>query len=133
MVRSPCTLLWPRTGTTPAPGLPIWPRSSCRFTRVWMVAMASSWWVRPMHQVTRVAFELASSSANWWIASAVMPDSAVMRCQLSARSSAIRASKPSVCCWMKPRSKMLRPCASSSTQRFITPLSAARSPPILTV
>ncbi|MNR16154.1 hypothetical protein D3C85_1327380 [compost metagenome] len=29
MVRSPCTLLCPRTGDSPAPGRPILPRSSC--------------------------------------------------------------------------------------------------------
>ncbi|MNI62002.1 hypothetical protein D3C73_1172990 [compost metagenome] len=32
MVRSPCTLLWPRTGDRPAPGLPTLPRNSCRLT-----------------------------------------------------------------------------------------------------
>ena len=32
MVRSPCTLVWPRTGHAPAPGLPMLPRSSRKLT-----------------------------------------------------------------------------------------------------
>ena len=52
IVRSPCTLEWPRTGHSPAPGRPMLPRSSSRLTISWMVATASRCWVRPIAQQT---------------------------------------------------------------------------------
>ena len=47
-VRWPCTLLWPRTGQMPAPGLPMLPRMSCRFTSIRTVSTPLRCWVSPM-------------------------------------------------------------------------------------
>ena len=50
IVRSPCTLEWPRTGQAPAPGLPMAPRSSSVLVSSWMVATAWRCWVSPIAQ-----------------------------------------------------------------------------------
>ena len=50
MVRSPWTLLWPRTGQSPAPGRPIAPSRRWTLTTSRMVATALRCWVRPMAQ-----------------------------------------------------------------------------------
>ena len=50
IVRSPCTLLCPRTGHRPAPGRPMLPRSSIRLAIMWMVATECRCWVMPMPQ-----------------------------------------------------------------------------------
>src|SRR5216684_255139 len=50
IVRSPCTLLWPRTGHTPAPVLPIAPRRSRTLTTSRMLSTAFSCCVRPIAQ-----------------------------------------------------------------------------------
>ena len=50
IVRSPCTLEWPRTGQAPAPGLPMAPRSSRVLVSSWMVATAWRCWVSPIAQ-----------------------------------------------------------------------------------
>ncbi len=47
IVRSPWTLEWPRTGSTPAPGLPMSPRTSARLTISLIVATALWCWVMP--------------------------------------------------------------------------------------
>ena len=52
MVRSPCTLLCPRIGHGPAPGLPMFPRSSSTFMISLIVGTAFLCWVRPIAQVT---------------------------------------------------------------------------------
>ena len=51
MVRSPCTLLCPRMGEAPAPGLPMLPRSSSRLMISLMVATPFFCCVMPMAQV----------------------------------------------------------------------------------
>ncbi|MCY1223377.1 hypothetical protein D9M72_355000 [compost metagenome] len=51
MVRSPWTLLWPRIGDAPAPGLPMFPRSSRRLMISLMVATPFLCCVMPMAQV----------------------------------------------------------------------------------
>jgi hypothetical protein len=50
MVRSPCTLLWPRTGQAPAPSRPMWPHSMSQLTIIWMVATECWCCVMPMPQ-----------------------------------------------------------------------------------
>ena len=55
IVRSPCTLLWPRTGHGPAPGRPMFPRSSSRFTISWTFATPCSCCVSPMAQQAMTA------------------------------------------------------------------------------
>ena len=51
IVRSPCTLLCPRIGDAPAPGLPMFPRSSSRLMISLMVSTALRCCVRPIAQV----------------------------------------------------------------------------------
>ena len=51
IVRSPCTLLCPRMGEAPAPGLPMFPRSSRRLMISLMVSTPLRCCVRPIAQV----------------------------------------------------------------------------------
>jgi hypothetical protein len=53
-VRSPCTLLCPRTGQTPAPGLPMLPRKRRKLTISCTLATAFTCCVNPMAQHTMV-------------------------------------------------------------------------------
>ena len=62
IVRSPCTLLCPRTGHTPAPGRPTSPRSSRRLTTSRMVGTECLCWVRPIAQHTTVRREASTIS-----------------------------------------------------------------------
>jgi hypothetical protein len=57
MVRSPCTLLCPRIGEAPAPGLPMLPRRRSRLMISLIPFTAALCCVSPMAQVTIVAFE----------------------------------------------------------------------------
>jgi hypothetical protein len=57
IVRSPWTLEWPRTGHTPAPGLPIIPRSSSRLVSSEIIATACRCWVNPIAQQAIVRSE----------------------------------------------------------------------------
>ena len=50
IVRSPCTLEWPRTGHRPAPGRPMLPRRSMKLTISWIVRTACLCCVRPIAQ-----------------------------------------------------------------------------------
>ena len=50
IVRSPWTLLWPRTGHGPAPGLPMFPRSSSRFITSCTLPTPKRCCVRPIAQ-----------------------------------------------------------------------------------
>ncbi len=59
MVRSPCTLECPRTGHTPAPGLPMLPWSSATLTISLIVPTALWCWVMPIAQQVIVAGESA--------------------------------------------------------------------------
>ncbi|MNF83820.1 hypothetical protein D3C84_661530 [compost metagenome] len=88
MVRSPCTLLWPRTGDSPAPGRPTLPRSSCRFTTSWMVGTEWRCWVRPMaqHMITRSALRYMRAASS--ISALLRPDCSTIRSQLVASTSA---------------------------------------------
>ncbi len=47
-VRSPCTLLWPRNGQMPAPGLPMLPRIRSRLAICWTFSVPWRCWVMPM-------------------------------------------------------------------------------------
>ena len=55
IVRSPCTLEWPRTGHSPAPGLPMLPCSSATLAISLIVATALRCWVMPIAQQMTVA------------------------------------------------------------------------------
>ena len=50
MVRSPCTLLCPRTGHSPAPGLPICPRANNKFASICTLAVPWRCCVIPIPQ-----------------------------------------------------------------------------------
>jgi hypothetical protein len=50
MVRSPCTLLCPRTGQSPAPGLPICPRANNKFASICTLAVPWRCCVIPIPQ-----------------------------------------------------------------------------------
>ncbi|MNE32054.1 hypothetical protein D3C80_1256490 [compost metagenome] len=88
MVRSPCTLLWPRTGDNPAPGRPTLPRSSCRLMTSWMVGTEWRCWVRPMaqHMITRSALRYMNAASS--ISERLRPDCSTMCSQLVASTSA---------------------------------------------
>ncbi|MNM95798.1 hypothetical protein D3C81_1082570 [compost metagenome] len=74
MVRSPCTLLWPRTGHRPAPGRPMLPRSSIRLAISWMVATEWRCWVMPMAQHMITFLPLAYMRAACSISTRLRPD-----------------------------------------------------------
>ena len=135
IVRSPCTLLCPRTGQAPAPGRPRCPPSSSRLQIIWMVATECRCWVMPMpqQQIRRSAARYVSPTRR--TSSSVRPDSSVIVPQDSAVTSAANVSKPLVCASMNPRSSSEgRPAATSSASRssacLMIPFTAARSPPI---
>ena len=73
IVRSPCTFECPRTGHTPAPGLPIMPRISSRLVASPMVATACRCWVSPIAQQNTVRSEAMSISATRSSCSRPMP------------------------------------------------------------
>ena len=95
MVRSPCTLQWPRIGDGPAPGRPMFPRSSRKLVISRMVATALRCWVRPIAQHTTMLFAAITSSANSSIPDRGMPDSRSISAQSRSRQCAIAASTPS--------------------------------------
>ena len=64
IVRSPCTLEWPRTGNRPAPGLPMLPWAKARLATSLMVATALRCWVRPIAQQNTVRVGVARASAR---------------------------------------------------------------------
>ncbi|MNE19616.1 hypothetical protein D3C80_1127040 [compost metagenome] len=88
MVRSPCTLLWPRTGDRPAPGLPTLPRSSCRLTISCTVGTEWRCWVTPMaqHMITRSALRYMRAASS--ISARVRPDCSTICAQGVASSTA---------------------------------------------
>ena len=68
MVRSPWTLECPRTGHTPAPGLPIMPRISSTLVISGWSATACVCWVRPIAQQTMVrseAISICATRSSW--------------------------------------------------------------------
>ena len=73
MVRSPCTLECPRTGQTPAPGLPIMPRSNSTLVISAMVATAWVCWVMPIAQHTTVRCDAATMSVTRRNCDSAMP------------------------------------------------------------
>ncbi len=96
-VRSPCTLLCPRTGQTPAPRRPICPRSSAKFTMLCTLATPFLCCVIPIAQQQIIRSDAIAISAASRISSrghAALLDDPVpaIRCRMSAAN----ASNPSV-------------------------------------
>ena len=108
-VRSPWTLLCPRTGQVPAPGFPMLPRSRRRLTISWMLSTAFRCWVRPIAQQKMIRSLEAMSSASARIRSRSMPLPATSASQGAARTAASQASNPSVWAAMKSRATISGP------------------------
>ncbi len=92
MVRSPWTLEWPRTGQTPAPGRPMFPRSRRRLTTSRMVATACLCWVRPMAQQTMVRFDARIMASARSISGRVRPVAVRVSSQSASFAAAARSS-----------------------------------------
>ena len=73
MVRSPCTLEWPRTGQSPAPGLPMLPWRNATLAISLMVATELRCWVSPIAQQITVRDESRNIAAHSSICSRVSP------------------------------------------------------------
>ena len=73
MVRSPCTLEWPRTGQSPAPGLPMLPWRNATLAISLIVATALRCWVSPIAQQVTVREESRNIAAHSSICSRVSP------------------------------------------------------------
>ena len=123
IVRSPCTLLWPRTGQSPAPGRPMLPRSSTKLTISRIVATALRCWVMPIAQHTTMRSAVTTSSTAASISSPRSPLASRARSTSRARRWSAKASKPSVWASMKAPS-----IASRSSSRRLTSWKRARSP-----
>ena len=96
MVRSPCTLEWPRTGQAPAPRRPTLPLSSRKLTTCWIVATACGCCVRPIAQQAMIAFAPIAISAAARISAEDTPLAAVTAAQLVELKSAATAANPAV-------------------------------------
>lgn len=126
MVRSPWTLLWPRTGQTPAPGRPMLPRSRRKLTTSWMVGTECLCWVRPIAQHTMVRRESRIMARARSISARVRPVARSVSSQsLSARACWANSSKPWV--WVRMKSSSRAP--SVSRRRRLRARKSAWSPP----
>ena len=123
IVRSPCTLEWPRTGQAPAPGLPMLPRSSRNEVISRIVATEFLCWVRPIAQHTMTRSRDSTRSVRDSISSREMPLSRVISSHSIAAQACAATSKPSVCSSMNGCAM-----ASRSTSSLLIPANSARSP-----
>ena len=129
IVRSPWTLLCPRTGQAPAPGRPTLPRSSRKLAISRIVATALRCWVSPIAQQTTMLRAATTSSTNASIASRVSPVIGSRSAKSSLLQAAAAASKPSQYVSMNSRSRTVPGAASSRSSRIrFTALNSARSP-----
>jgi len=127
IVRSPCTLEWPRTGHAPAPGLPIIPRSNSTLTISRMVGTALRCWVRPIAQQTMVRSDRANMSATFSICSVDRPVASRMSSQDTSATCLRYSSKPAVYLSTNAESTV-----SFSTSRRPSAVNKARSPAMRT-
>jgi hypothetical protein len=97
IVRSPCTLECPRTGHTPAPGLPIIPRSRTVLTISWIVATELRCCVSPIAQHTIVRCEPAIRSVSASTSASVRPVVAATSISGPRSRCARSSSKPPQC------------------------------------
>ncbi len=128
IVRSPCTLLWPRTGHTPAPGRPTLPRSSRKLTTSLMVGTECLCWVSPIAQHTMVRREARTISKARSMSARASPVARSVWSQSAAQAVAANSSKPCVCA--RTNSSSTAPSASRII-RFRA-RNRAWSPPSLT-
>ena len=133
IVRSPCTLEWPRTQQVPAPGRPMWPPSRSEIHDIRMVATASRCWVRPIAQQRSSARERAMSRPARSISSRGIPQPSTIslpgRClevgEELGESVGMVANEVVI---EHPTSA----ASSSASITFMSPLSSAMSPLIRT-
>ncbi len=92
IVRSPWTLLCPRTGQTPEPGRPMFPWISRTLTISRKVLTECLCCVRPIAQHTTVRRDAANRSARPWMASRLSPVAVSTSSQSSSDSSAAYSS-----------------------------------------
>ena len=115
IVRSPCTLLCPRTGQRPAPGRPMLPRSSRKLTISRIVATALRCCVRPIAQQTIVRSDSAASVGGAARSPRARGRSRTRRPPTTApRARARSSSKPSQCASTNSRST----APASTIRRF---------------
>ncbi len=130
IVRSPCTLLCPRTGHAPAPARPRLPRSIRKLTNSRMVGTACLCWVMPIAQQTMTRSDRRTSSRTSSISSRVSPVAVRMSSQSTERTCRAKSANPSVFVSMKSWSSTVpgRASSASRSSRF-RPWNSARSPP----
>ena len=129
IVRSPWTLLCPRTGQTPAPGRPTLPRSSRKLTTSRMVGTACLCWVRPIAQQTMTFLEASTRRASSSICSNGRPVAASTCPRSVSLASAAHSSKPRQCSAMNAWSSTPPCCSSASSSSWLRARNSARSPP----
>ncbi len=130
IVRSPWTLLWPRTGQAPVPALPRLPRSSRKLTISRMVGTPCLCWVMPIAQQTTTRLLRRTSSRTSSISARLRPVAARTSSQEACRACAANSSKPLVLSRMKERSSTWPGRASSaSSSSRLRAWKRARSPP----
>ncbi len=128
-VRSPCTLLCPRTGQRPAPRRPICPRRSAKSTMLCTLATPFSCWVIPIAQQQIIRSDSSAISAPSAICSRVQPLASTIASHDVASRSRTSASNPSVWWAMKSCASSLPPAARSAASiSFMSPLKSATSP-----
>ncbi len=128
MVRSPCTLLCPRTGQVPAPRLPMLPRTRSRLTISWMLSTALRCCVSPMAHVKMMRRLDARSSASRRMSSRSMPLRATRSGHGAARTAAAHASNPSVLASMNARSMISGRVSAICSSVLATPMNSGTSP-----
>ena len=112
IVRSPCTLEWPRTGHAPAPGLPIIPRSSRKSTIACTLSTAFTCCVSPMAHVTMVARDSIATRAAARIVSSVTPLDASSSAHVALAQRRARAPRSPRCAPRRTRGRPRGPASA---------------------
>ncbi len=97
IVRSPCTLEWPRTGHTPAPGRPMLPRRRRKLTISRIIGTECLCWVSPIAQQTTIRSESSTIRRNRSTSSRARPVAASVESQSAVRAASSNSPKPWVC------------------------------------
>src|SRR6478672_9024752 len=129
IVRSPWTLLCPRTGHTPVPGRPRFPRSIRKFTISRTVATPYLCWVTPIAQHTMIFLLDSTRSTTCSISSRESPVASRTSAHEICRTWLVKAPKPVVWVSMNSWSSTLPGAASSAFSRSaLIAWNSARSP-----
>ena len=114
MVRSPCTLEWPRTGQVPAPSLAMLPLMSNKFTTSLIVSTAFLCCVRPIAQQAMILVLSLSAATVSSICQRLRPVCSIKLSSDCASIFCFQASKPWVLLAMKFWSRTVPGAFSSS-------------------